>query len=91
MKYIWSILGDSSMIDVPVFATSALTTKSRVTFSDHVEMSTVVPYSEIYGVHPKILFSRTTRMVQKYGVCKWTGKSFNQLAKRVVAHDLDFH
>ena len=55
---IWSILGDSSMVDVPVFATSALTTKSRVTFSDHVEHFTVVPYSEIYGAHPKIIFFR---------------------------------
>ena len=89
-EHIWSLLGDPSMSSTPVFATVPLATKSRVTFNENVGSLDVMPYSEIYGVHPKFLFAGRTRMVQKHGVCKWTGKTYDKLSKRILACNIDF-
>ena len=88
---IWSILSDCPVADARVFAALTPATKSRVKFCDNVEHFTVVPYSEVYGVHPKILFPGKTRMTQKIGVCKWTGKSHAKLCKRVMVRTMDSH
>ena len=62
----------------------------KILFSQHVEVHEIVPYSEMYGVHPRTIFATNRGWKVIYGTCPFTGRSKSHLFSRARCNTTDW-